>query len=414
MGNEIAGYPVQEVEFTKAGKVHDAAQVQALHTMITGGHITDLLVLAHGWNNDADEARSLYTDWLTALAHAPTTLPAKADRKVGVLAVLWPSKKFVDPGETAGRGAGLTDQGSDLADHIDALDGIAAKPTIARLAKLSGSLEDSAKARDEFVETLVNLLGDHAALDGESSGEVPRRLFDKNGDLLAELGTPATAGLGHWIGGKIAGARNLLNYVTYYAMKTRAGDVGRKGLAGVLTKVRGDVARVHMVGHSFGCRLIAASLLGDGAVPAPTVSSMVLVQAAFSHNGFARHYDGTHDGFFRSVVAPRRVTGPISITHSKHDTAVGIAYPLAARIIGANPSDFAIGGRDDPFGGMGHNGARKTPEAVDTDMRATGTYAGLAQQTVVNVRADDYIRGHSDVRGPQVADLIAQTMAATT
>jgi hypothetical protein len=59
------------------------------------------------------------------------------------------------------------------------------------------------------------------------------------------------------------------------------------------------------------------------------VPAVFWLQAAFSHNGFAVKFDGTHDGDFRTVLGDKRISGPILITHTKNDNAVGIAHPLA-------------------------------------------------------------------------------------
>ena len=58
------------------------------------------------------------------------------------------------------------------------------------------------------------------------------------------------------------GARELLRTLSYYAMKKRAGVVGEQGLGPLLSAVqgrRGDV-RAHLIGHSFGARLISYAL----------------------------------------------------------------------------------------------------------------------------------------------------------
>ncbi|MEO6422205.1 MAG: hypothetical protein ABIR84_05860 [Candidatus Nitrotoga sp.] len=81
--------------------------------------------------------------------------------------------------------------------------------------------------------------------------------------------------------------------------------------------------------------------------------SMALLQADFSHNGFSLD----RSGFFRSVVDNKRVAGPILITHTKNDKAVGMAYPAASRISRDNASGF--GDADDDFGGLGSNGAQQ-------------------------------------------------------
>ena len=91
--------------------------------------------------------------------------------------------------------------------------------------------------------------------------------------------------------------------------------------------------------------------------------TMSLLQAAFSHNALSGGFGdaGAEKGFFRSVIDEKRVSGPIIITHTKNDKAVGIAYPLASRIAGQNAA--ALGDQNDPYGGMGRNGAQKTSEA---------------------------------------------------
>jgi pimeloyl-ACP methyl ester carboxylesterase len=198
-------------------------------------------------------------------------------------------------------------------------------------------------------------------------------------------------------------------------MKERAGNVGRRGLAALLEQIRAahPSVRLHLVGHSFGCRLVTASLLGTEDGVAVNVNSLSLLQAAFSHNSFALDYDGSSDGFFRLVVAPaRRVLGPTMITYTKHDTAVGIAYPLASRLAGQVAS--ALGDADDKYGALGRNGAIKTPEAFGhTMLKAGEDYDGLADHQVHNLNSDTFISGHSDVRIAEVGEVIVQAMGAT-
>ena len=60
------------------------------------------------------------------------------------------------------------------------------------------------------------------------------------------------------------GAEEVLRSMSYYEMKNRAGVIGQKGLGPMLGKLaaadRG--IRVHLMGHSFGARLVAYSLSG--------------------------------------------------------------------------------------------------------------------------------------------------------
>ncbi len=146
--------------------------------------------------------------------------------------------------------------------------------------------------------------------------------------------------------------------------------------------------------------------------PGPARVSLVLLQAAFSHNGLSSRFDGRNDGAFRDVLASRRVNGPVVITHTRNDQAVGVAYPLASRI--ANDKAAALGDQDDPYGGMGRNGAQHTPEVdlAETVLRAAsaGSRYAFAPGKVYNLLADEVIKDHSDVRSPAVAQALRDVL----
>ena len=208
--------------------------------------------------------------------------------------------------------------------------------------------------------------------------------------------------LGDFLTGVQAAARRIANFATYYQMKGRAGTVGSKGAAEMLKRVRDakpDI-RIHLAGHSFGGRLVTAAA---HAFPASTKSvTMSLLQAAFSHNSLSGRFGADGDkGFFRALIDEKRITGPIIITHTKNDRAVGIAYPLASRIAGQNAA--ALGDQDDPYGGMGRNGAQNTVEADNNaTMGLPGTAYSFAPGKVHNISAD-VIRDHSDIKRIEVA-----------
>ena len=199
-----------------------------------------------------------------------------------------------------------------------------------------------------------------------------------------------------------AAARRLANYVTYLTMKERAGTVGLGGAAELLRLVRqinGDI-KIHLIGHSFGGRLVTAA--ASTLAPDKPGVTMTLLQAAFSHNGLGKNYDGKHDGFFRSVLENRRVSGPVIITHTKNDWAVGIAYPLASRV--SRDTAAALGDENDPYGGMGRNGAQHTPEVKTppSALLGVGRHYAFEPGKVHNLRADDFIMDHGNVTGHEV------------
>ena len=301
--------------------------------------------------------------------------------------------------------------------------------------QLVRELEDKRSAREQFADLLRSVLPDAAADDEDAS----TTLFKLNGDQVMQRlskpvlparpasggrrGRPArrprprraggAAGIGQFFSGIKSAARNLLNFATYYQMKERAGTVGREGLSPLLRDIRTrrPDLKLHLIGHSFGGRLVTAAAAGRDDQPAVKPETLVLLQAAFSHHGFAQHFDGTRDGFFRRVVANKMVAGPIVITCTQNDKAVGLAYPFASLLAGQAAAE--LGDKNDLYGGIGRNGAQKTPEANDgTLLAAGGTYAFQAG-AVYNLNADQVIHHHSDVCKDEVAHAFLSAIGDT-
>ncbi|RZI94362.1 MAG: alpha/beta fold hydrolase, partial [Microbacterium sp.] len=195
----------------------------------------------------------------------------------------------------------------------------------------------------------------------------------------------------------------------YYTMKERAGVVGGKGLSMLLDRLRRDHpdARLHLVGHSFGGRAVTAAVKSAHT----RVDSLVLLQAAFSHFGMAHDWDeGGTDGLFATV--PAKVIGPTVVTFTKNDRAVGLAYAIASRL--ARQVGASVGDANDPYGGIGRNGALKTPASLPPGRLAAvgGDYA-FQRGRVSSLNADAFITSHSDVTGKQVAFAILRAIGTT-
>jgi predicted alpha/beta hydrolase family esterase len=286
------------------------------------------------------------------------------------------------------------------------------------------------------VDELRSLLDDSAAHEEDNSAlffkldgsvmleklKMPTPLVSSGGGGgggAASLGahqktTPAggAAGLGDIFSGIKSGAIRFLNYLAYYEMKKRAGTVGQKGVAPLLDRLADHVQRIHLVGHSFGCRAVTAAAATS---TTDKLQSMSLLQAAFSHNGFSK----SMNGFFRRVVDNQRIKGPIVITYTPNDRAVGIAYPVASRLSGTVASAF--GDANDKFGGLGRNGAQKMEtgevvEGVDRLLAVGGTYSWQSgrfhylegSKYIVDPSGRD---AHGFVTGKEVAWAISRAMA---
>jgi hypothetical protein len=413
--SDLFGFPSAEIHFRADGGVDgDDAAARAL---AADPGVTDLLVLTHGWNNDLGGARDLFAQLARSLREVVDGghgLPA--GRALAILGVVWPSRQFALPDQM--RGVAAADPSVTEADLLDGLDGLRAAfprqgPRLDAAAACVPRLTADADARREFVDLVRGLLTPDA-LDG---AEGPAELFTLPGDVVLEqLSAPeplADAGLGGLLGGILGGGLNLLNYSTFYAMKERSAVVGEAGLAPLLTAIARPGLRLHVAGHSFGARLVSAATkaLPHGA----TVASMALLQGAFSHYGFAADWDldapGAQAGMFRSDVAEQRVTGPVLITHTANDLAVGIAYAVASRL--ANQIDTGIGGPDDRYGGLGRNGALRCDEAVAGTLLGVGGVYPWQPHRPHNLLADAFVADHSDVKGHEVAYALLSAAAAT-
>jgi hypothetical protein len=448
--SEKSGFSYFEVQFSKTGDVHDREEVTALKKHLDSSDATDLLVLAHGWNNDMQEARGLYEGMLGELRKAIRARRITgAPERITVLAVLWPSKKFADVELTASGAAGLASAVTDdvLFRQIDRLEELLDDPVQAQpletLKALVPRLEDSPKAQREFADLLRAVLAGEAK-EGDEEDASDTFFSLPGSDLMDRLAKPvefgaepvaefgdglestggaarlgiddigSAAGLGDFLSGIKAGAGNLLNYATFFSMKQRAGAVGQRGLNGLLrdvVKEHRDL-RLHLVGHSFGARLVTSATAGPDAGSALHPCSLVLLQAAFSHNGFAENFNGNGgNGAFRRVVSGRLVKGPIVISHTRNDKAVGLAYPLASLISGSDAA--GIGDENDRFGGLGRNGALFTPEAVKDTLQAVDAEYQFHGGRIYNLRADSVISGHSDIVRPEVAHVMLAAIAAS-
>jgi hypothetical protein len=299
-----------------------------------------------------------------------------------------------------------------------------ARQTLDEMRALLPDLEDRGSARRAFVEKARSLLDpDHADREDASAAffkddgaELMERLKVDEADLDQEIGiavgaasimpgTPrplaagGAAGVADFLSGFKASALNVLNYTTYYVMKAEAGTVGAKGVAPLIDRLASEVAHIHLVGHSFGARLVAAAA---AASTTDRLKSMTLLQSAFSHNAFSQ----ARKGFFRDVVGRQRVAGPIVITHTRNDEAVGVAYPLASRINGDRAA--ALGDENDEFGALGRNGAQRMEagEVVSGRLLPLGSSYAFAAGKCFNLEASEFISGHSDVRGREVAQAL--------
>jgi hypothetical protein len=440
---DIPRFPYFPIQFDKNGQraAQGDAEFKALATHLGHGQTTDLIVISHGWNNDMDEAQGLYEELLSNAGKLidEGKFPGVAQRKFAVLGVLWPSKKFADKELIPSGAAGVASavELNELREKIQALrdvfDAPDANAKLDQMRQLLPKLEDSDRACRQFVELARSLVSVSSPDDEDGSrtflAAQPLDVFEAMKQPISYLANTVpeiqtggatgfeaggeAAGLGDVFSGVLSGARNLLNYTTYYQMKARAGLVGSTGVNPLLQAVRAQQAalRLHLVGHSFGGRLVTATVAGADDGGLLTASSMSLLQAAFSHYGFAKNWDDHGStGFFRRIVEKDAISGPIVITCTQNDKAVGLAYPIASLLAGQTAS--GLGDKDSKYGGLGRNGAQKS-DAIELKMVAVGVPYALRAQRINNLNADSFIKNHGDVSSQEVAYLVLSAIAAS-
>ncbi|MEU0004788.1 serine-threonine protein kinase [Streptomyces sp. NPDC006314] len=417
--------PYWELTFDADGDV-DGPERDRLVAQVTDHGVRDLIVFAHGWNNDRSGATALYRRFF---APGPKLVPRA---RLGYVGVIWPSMRFSDepipdfPRSVAAAEAEAAPRPALDKDTRRAL--LVAFPSrttvVGRLARLLDERPDGTAGLTEFGR-LVRLLVDGerrlGAADTEEEGEPavfaqdPATACEEFAEALAALHSAGSTAR-FSVPNPWDGAKELLRQATYYTMKRRAGTVGERGLGPLVGRLA-DAApgvRVHLVGHSFGGRLVAFALRG---LPAGVraVKSVTLLQGAFSHYAFAARlpHEPGRAGVLKDLQ--RRIDGPLVCCHSRFDSALGTLYPLASRLCGDDRS--CVGGEiaavlGPEWGALGHDGVQAVPGTARLDLAAALSGA-LPESGCVNVDAAAVVRrggppagAHSDIVHPELLRVV--------
>jgi len=447
------GEPVWNLQFNENGQLTSPDQGSFLAEVAAAG-VTDLFAFSHGWGTSQASAGQLYGQMFPMIRNAAHGLPGLG--KLGFAGIYWPSLWFPPTQATppAQAGAQQADAGAQVAlsagtaalsgaDIAAALRPGFADPAQADAITQIGQLIDGGEApaglaesddaKQQRLQQIAQLIRSLTPPppDGEfeDSGETALLLSDDPAaDYQAAadaFGTAAPAGaeqgIGDWFGKAVSGAKDVLRVFSYNAMKARAGTVGRNGLGPLLAALHAASpgVRVHLIGHSFGARLVSFALSGVGAPAASPVASLLLLQGAFSHWCFAHAQDNPFGSPGALNAYPDRVHGPLVATHTVYDWAVGVWYPKASFLAQQDTeADVAVADR---WGGMGSDGYQAVKPAEDKAMPAQGGtgygfapgifYRIDAASVINNTAGEPFSGAHSDIRKPQVAQLAAAAAA---
>lgn len=452
MTDTLASFPFWPIEFAKDATPIDAGAIDRLVNEVKAGGLTDLFIFSHGWNNDRTAAMSLYDRFfgeVEKLVRDGTVAKRQPAAKIGLAGVLWPSILWPDdtpsggpqpvlPAPAGGGGVSMrataagvpakTVSPQEIRTSLAPAYDPDQQAVLGALTEMLERQERSQAAIDAFKAKLGELL------DSERTTPVDRKEPDDAEAAMTTLATPdwnalleqlgsqaqergsatggGAVGLGNPFKKLWDGAKDALRIATYWQMKGRAGVVGRQGLAKVLTRLATEVPglRVHLLGHSFGARLVSYSLSGlpDTLTAARSpVKSLFLLQGAFSHYAFADKLpaDASRSGALKAMS--KRVDGPLLTTHSLRDYAVGVTYPAASMVNGDDASAFdAV---SDRWGAMGHDGA-KGVSASSAKLAAPGTSYAMTKGAWLNLDGNDVIihgslpiGAHGDIVHPHTA-----------
>lgn len=413
--------PFYIVPFDRAGTCTGPLTLDDL--VAAAAKATDVFIFSHGWNNDWNAATSRYLRFIeqyVALRRTQWDPPDREYRPV-LAGVFWPSAALVAPGEEgpAFAGAGVvTDEPTTLTEVTAVADALPdAAP--ARLYELAERPFISRAEANELAEILA------PALAG-ADDDLGREEEDVSADELVEIWSriqTAAAGVVADPGGFIEEApvptepaaaglldffdpRQIIRATTVLLMKDRAGRVGANGVGSMLRRVldASPSSRVHLVGHSYGGKVVLSALC-SGASPGRKVESVLLLQPAMSALCFAADVDeeGTPGGYRQALVRCRQ---PVLTTFSRHDVPLTRLFHWAVRrstdlgetaIAGGPISKFAA------LGGFGPQGVDKESKVI-TPRSAPDSYdVSTKGPRILAIRADDVISGHGEVENAATA-----------
>ena len=386
--------------------------------------VTDVFLMSHGWKGDVPAARDQYRRWIGAMAACDADLARMRQVRPGFRPLLiglhWPSLPWGDENlDTTGASFGpAAREGLDeYADRLGDTPAVRAALTTIFEVVSSGDpvtqLPPELRAAYEALDRALSLGsgGVGAAPGADREPFDPDRAFD---DYLADEPPSFAFSLPN-LGALLAPLRQL----SFWKMKDRARQFGEGGgnllLASLQQAAGARPVRFHLMGHSFGCIVVSSILNGAGGSGGAIrpVDSLALVQGALSLWSYCDDIPMAmgKPGYFRRIVADRRVQGVIVTTQSEFDTAVGRIYPLAAGAarqvafeLGVLPKYGAIG----TFGIQGPG-----PTTVARDMLPPDKAYGFEMGKIYNLASGQFIcegggvsGAHSDIDKPAVAHAV--------
>jgi hypothetical protein len=424
------------LQYTARGTLDPSSEATAANVLEAAAAATDVFVFSHGWWNNPATAECRYRAMISGLRKSrPAGLTGEEFRPV-LVGIYWPSAVF--PMEEAGcdsisapRDETLeTSRDTQIEDSSIREWAAAAFPSsnpsqrarvAALLVKRSNDQALTAPESRELVMTLLQWRDAETPPDEATEGPVEDP-FGADADTVARTWATAENATTENERFRPTNWLNFANAFSFWAMKDRAGIVGSRGVFNLLHNLqdlRQRGLRLHLIGHSFGAKLVTGAITGRGpGVAANRVDSLVLLQGAFSHFAFATADEikqlgiaTSRGGVYASVVSDRLVEGPIVATFSRLDDKNRFYYPAAVLV----RDDFLEAARVSKYGSIGADGIQgpAAEKLTLSTVESPTLMVKAGRPALFSVDASDVVKGHSDLAHDGVFRLIWTAVEAS-
>lgn len=413
--------PFYIIPFDKKGRCEGPQTRQHLVDAVQNGTYTDVFLFSHGWNNDWATSVARYEDFLKGYMDMRRrhSLAVSTPYRPLLVGIFWPSTALVfgekekgpsiaAAGDPAAMDAAVAEERADVREIAEQLPDADVERFYELVQKELLTQEEALDLAGIAQRLMASGGGDETPSEGPPSAEEilrvwkaaspePETVSDEDfgtADGGGAAGPQAAGGLG------FLDPRPAVRMFTVWQMKDRAGTVGVKGVGPLLRDLLArSQARVHLIGHSYGGKVVLSAISFGGDLPRK-VRSILLLQPAVSHLSFAQKVPGTdRPGGYR--VALDRVESPVLTTFSAHDVPLTKVFHLAVRR-DDDLGEAKIAAEGEPpskYAALGGFGPRQSGEQLLEIRKHPNRYdlGGATRIYGLNGSKDKVIAGHGEI-----------------
>lgn len=399
------------------------------------GRYTDIFLFAHGWNTDWQAAVRGYEAFQRGFMtmRQQHALPMPDPYRPLMVGIFWPSSTLVFGAAGVGPDFAAADPAQvdeTVAQHLTDLYELAAALPADQASRFYTLLQQKSLTQAEALELATIAQAFYQDADSElqiaepnapaatlavwraaTAALTPGAHQPQNFDDFENIDGPSAAP-GDNLAPVLPGAagddlsqldpRNIVRLLTVYQMKDRAGTVGAG--VGLLLKelLQATAGRLHLLGHSYGCKVMLSAICTPATLPRP-VNSLLLLQPAINHLCFADQVPGTtRPGGYRPALT--RVQQPIMTTYSEQDFPLHNAFHWAlmrAKDLG-EAQIAAVGEPPNRFAALGGYGPRQCQERLIPIQEVGQPYDLSSASHVIGLDGSRTIDGHGGIQNESI------------